>query len=189
MSSTETQEHIGTIHSVELPRDAVHIAVVQITAGETLVAGDYISKDGLKRPPTIGIVDPFLDRQVKIGEKFYLFLFPGSVTDLTHHYTHPILDADDAKVKARNVIMEWVETMVWGDDKEDEAQRASLYETALKQYRAREPFNFGGLWRNESLDEEVDEEVYMKSIYEALEILTGQKATKEQRETYYSCCV
>ena len=37
----------------------------------------------------VGIVDPFLKEPVEPGERFYIFLFPNTVTGLRHVWTHP----------------------------------------------------------------------------------------------------
>jgi hypothetical protein len=37
----------------------------------------------------LGIVDPFLRGPVKAGQRFYMFLYPNTVTGLRHEWTHP----------------------------------------------------------------------------------------------------
>ena len=64
-------------------------------AGEYLRPGDRIclgttgraiaSIDG---PPT-GVVDPFLHHDVNVGDRFWMCLYPGTVTTLRHHWTNP----------------------------------------------------------------------------------------------------
>jgi len=92
---------LGQIITGEAHRDAVHIAVVPLEAGERLyrgsevrlkldshtiaLQGDYFGG--------IGIVDPFLDTYgVEKGQRFYCFLKPGSVTGMRHHWQHPSFD-------------------------------------------------------------------------------------------------
>ncbi len=75
-------------------RDAVHIAVAPVVAGEDLLPGErvFIDSNGVAYlgVDSIGIVDPFLmNRRVKLGEKFWLFLYPNTVTSLRHVWTHP----------------------------------------------------------------------------------------------------
>lgn len=87
---------IGKLIDQERHRDAIHIAVAPIEAGHELRPGDRIgiyegkavgSAIGLVQP--IGIVDPFLTHVVLPGQRFYAFLFPGSITSLRHEWEHP----------------------------------------------------------------------------------------------------
>lgn len=84
-------------------RDATHVAVVPVIAGEALSAADHV---GVRRingvfialkhgPHHCGIVDPFLSRPVMPNERFWLFLFPRTTTGMRHHWSHP--DFDEAK--------------------------------------------------------------------------------------------
>lgn len=75
-------------------RDATHIAVAAVEAGENLKPGNHVglSADGkavIKQGIDIGIVDPFLKVNVKKGDKFWLYLYPGSITSLEHKWSHP----------------------------------------------------------------------------------------------------
>lgn len=95
---------LGTILKGHEQRDAIHIAILPATAGEKLWRGQsvtlaYGTSDmaissredyGLIEP--IGIVDPFLKDDVKVGERFWIFLSPNSVTGMRHHWEHPLVD-------------------------------------------------------------------------------------------------
>lgn len=75
-------------------RDAIHVAIAPVTAGAELVPGSHVTLNdkGVAVPGrgAIGIVDPFLTvRCVLPGQRFYLFLYPKSVTSLRHVWTHP----------------------------------------------------------------------------------------------------
>lgn len=77
-------------------RDAIHIAVAPVTAAERLSPGEHVGlvyyyDVELVGPctPYIGIVDPFLPNAVEPGQRFWLFLYPGTVTSLRHVWTHP----------------------------------------------------------------------------------------------------
>lgn len=80
-------------------RDAVHVAVVVAVAGCVLAPGARVSRseDGRYRDlehgdfdgKQVGIVDPYLKVPVRQGSAFWLCLFPGAVTSLRHHWTHP----------------------------------------------------------------------------------------------------
>lgn len=78
-------------------RDAVHVAVVSVMAGEPLTPGQHV---GFKKAAAenafvgksgelVGIVDPFLTEKVYVGQRFWLYLYPRTITSLRHNWTHP----------------------------------------------------------------------------------------------------
>ncbi|AHC56542.1 hypothetical protein JJJA_0026 [Achromobacter phage JWDelta] len=94
--STDALETLGMIHFKPEHRDAIHLAVEPVIAGEELKPGQHIGMvDGFafgKAPNLVrlvGIVDPFLPRNVKQGEKFWLVIYPRMVTSLRHVWEHP----------------------------------------------------------------------------------------------------
>lgn len=87
----------------ETRRDAIHIAIAPVLAGETLKPGERVAvRDGYALRPgpgldAIGIVDPFLDvDQVMGGEQFWLWLTPNTITSLCHVWSHPAFDMPPA---------------------------------------------------------------------------------------------
>ena len=96
---------IGQFLDDKQHRDAIHIAIAPVKAGDILRAGQEVSLDekdqGIAVLPRgrakVGIVDPFLPRSVKKGEYFYLFLFPNTVTSLRHEWTHPAFEDKTAE--------------------------------------------------------------------------------------------
>jgi len=77
-------------------RDAVHIAIAPVVADRILAGGQHIGfvKEGntdLVGPcdNPIGVVDPFLKGYVAKGERFWMLLYPQTITSLRHDWTHP----------------------------------------------------------------------------------------------------
>lgn len=100
---------LGQIISGEQHRDAIHIAVAPVMAGHTLKPGEHVGFMANGRTgvvaETIGIVDPFLKDEVELGERFWLFLYPNTVTSLRHEWSHPsfalepILERPSSEIK------------------------------------------------------------------------------------------
>ncbi len=102
-------------------RDAIHIAVAPVVAGDALDAGMpigfgadsetafFAGKLGAKYK-AIGIVDPFLRRPVNKGDKFWMFLYPNTVIGMRHEWQHPafkdgdIQTAKDPEGESRRVL-------------------------------------------------------------------------------------
>jgi hypothetical protein len=81
-------------------RDAIHVAVAPVTAAEPLAPGQHVGFVPANQTETvgptdrpIGIVDPFLTAPVEPGQRFWLFLYPNTVTSLRHVWTHPAFTA------------------------------------------------------------------------------------------------
>ena len=88
-------------------RDAIHIAVAPVTAAELLRPGQHVgfvrSGDLETVGPCaspLGIVDPFLSGAVEPGQRFWLFLYPNTITGLRHVWTHPAFTAAAALGRA-----------------------------------------------------------------------------------------
>ncbi len=83
----------------ERRRDAIHIAVAPVTATTTLRPGEQVGLIPGSREHVapgdhnIGIVDPFLTAQVEAGQRFWLFLFPDTITGMRHVWAHPAFRA------------------------------------------------------------------------------------------------
>lgn len=83
-------------------RDAIHVAIAPMVAGQRLTPGQHVGLDPLNPrkcityPETVGIVDPFLTRPVNPGDMFWLFLYPETVTSLRHEWTHPAFPVPQA---------------------------------------------------------------------------------------------
>lgn len=94
-SPTDAASTLGTIIGPDAKRDAIHVAVEPMVAAHTLRPGDHVGfvegGAGTCDDP-VGIVDPFLDRNVRKGERFWLFVYPRQTTGLRHVWSHPKFD-------------------------------------------------------------------------------------------------
>lgn len=108
---------LGTIIT-EGDRDAIHIAVEPVIAGETLRPGWHIglvngkayavngSYPGIKN---LGIVDPFITSNVNTGDMFWLLVYPRTITSLRHVWEHPDFKEKEIhdKTYSENWLMNW----------------------------------------------------------------------------------
>jgi hypothetical protein len=95
------------VEAGERHRDAVHVAIAPVTAAVRLVPGQHV---GLAQDNphvagpygrNIGIVDPFLTAAVEPGQRFWLVLYPGTITGLRHVWTHPAFAAAAAAAREK----------------------------------------------------------------------------------------
>lgn len=82
-------------------RDAVHIAVFSAFSDEKLLGGEdvgIICKEGNDYKVScdvvenVGIVDPFIKGRIKPGKRFWVYLYPRTITSLVHKWTHPAFE-------------------------------------------------------------------------------------------------
>lgn len=92
--------NLGETPGADARRDAVHVPVIPLTAGETLRPGDffhvcqglaYQANAGVEE--AVGYVDPLLRRRgvqfIPGGGRFWGCILPNTVTSLRHVWTHP----------------------------------------------------------------------------------------------------
>lgn len=86
---------LGRLIDGEAYRDAIHVAVAPVVATEQLYSGQHIGfvrdgdTDSVGASGTpIGIVDPYLKGVVLPGQRFWMFLYQGTITSLRHDWTH-----------------------------------------------------------------------------------------------------
>ena len=89
---------LGVLLKGDEPRDAIHVAIAPVVAAQILTPGEHV---GLvlddesepfrvgRVPDKIGIVDPYLKEAVMPHQRFWLFLYPQTITSLRHDWTHP----------------------------------------------------------------------------------------------------
>lgn len=97
--ATDALETLGTCPIPEgSGRDAIHLAVEPVIAGQPLQRGQYakivdgvaIAAVSLGFEDATGIVDPFIgDGYVRKGQKFWFVVLPRTITSLRHVWSHP----------------------------------------------------------------------------------------------------
>lgn len=92
---------LGTRPEPGAQRDAVHVAIIPLVALRVMRPGERLAN---------GIVDPFLTEPVQPGERYYLVLYPNTVTGMTHHWEHPAFPAEPQPApKRRSEADVWAE--------------------------------------------------------------------------------
>lgn len=93
-------------------RDAVYVAVFSARAPVRLFPGQDVGLvdsesvehgDMVVSPlaPPIGIVDPFLKTQALPGDRFWVYLYPRTITSLAHRWGHPAFVEGVAQATAK----------------------------------------------------------------------------------------
>ena len=94
---TVATDALATLGTVLIPgkeqRDAIHLAVEPVVAGEVLAPNQDVGflpdgRVGRCNHP-VGKVDPFLKRNLQAGETFWLVVYPGKIKSLRHVWEHP----------------------------------------------------------------------------------------------------
>lgn len=149
--STDALATLGTIINGG-GRDAIHLAVEPIVAGESLIPGAnigisggkaYNAGDGIK---ALGIADPFLQTTINPGEMFWLIVYPRQITSLRHVWEHPDFETQVTVVRDKKVSEQWLRN--WCDATDD----APTYEDligVMTDGKVSESEGYGRRWTNE----------------------------------------
>lgn len=161
---------IGEIINRRQSKDAIHIAVLPVRAMDEFMPGEKVclvnGTDAIKCNEDSntyhGVVDPYLLNTVKRGERFWLFMRPGSITSLRHDWTHPALIKESE---------EWLR---------DFAER---YKIDYNQMIDGAVDGSGCCFGSSGYSEELDDE-----FWDHVENVTNQRLNRNHREnTYFHC--
>jgi hypothetical protein len=176
---------IGKLIEQERHRDAIHIAVAPVEAGEKLRPGERVGiKDGKAwgTDPAVGIVDPFLLKDVRAGQRFYVFLFPGTITSLRHEWVHPAFDKEAPPAQAspdKAASEKWLREYAAIKSHYDTPEKA--YQDLLDGLRTQHlHFHGSDLYSVDSLDD-------ASELARHAEIVIGQRPDWEQFSFSCSC--
>lgn len=160
---------LGQIITTPQNRDAIHVAVAPVVAGEQLMPATRVFLDdeihhafeaSKSSITAVGIVDPFLRRPVELGQTFWLFLFPNTVTGLRHEWTHPAFDD----------LAPFGESKAWLED--IASQCGVSYERMMDAVRCDDYINMG---KNETYKEVLDP--VLGKFHEHCAVIIGRETT------------
>ncbi len=103
---------LGQVIDGEAQRDAVHVAVAPVVAAHILTPGEHVGFVDADQQQVgrvvnrLGIVDPYLKDAVMPGQRFWLFLYPQTITSLRHDWTHPAFEAELKQPEPTKAISE-----------------------------------------------------------------------------------
>lgn len=179
---------LGQIINDYQKRDAIHIAVAPVVAVEELAPGQHVGfvlnnnaeSVGKTRNP-IGVVDPFLRHKVRPGERFWMFLYPNTITSLRHEWAHPAFDAREVFGKLEDSpSKKWLEDFAKKLDVnyDEMIQAAHTYITDKIQILDVEGMTSDGDWRGNETPEE---------FWGHFENVTGRKIDPDKRGDFFTC--
>lgn len=165
-------------------RDAVHIAIAPVIAGEKLLPNQDIglSSDGkaVLNAEHIGKVDPLLDLPVKQGQKFYMWLYPNTITSLRHNWDHPLFPKESSNC----LNADKNESKVWITEFAVELHQS--YDDLME--GARQYFEFGYYaYDNSESFKDVNYDKWAE-FWGHWEVVTGSKVRDEDnKDCFYTC--
>jgi hypothetical protein len=170
-------------------RDAVHVAVVSAVAGEKLSPGQDVSLiadtkgEGRAAPrgKTIGIVDPFLKADLQPDQRFWLFLYPRTITGLRHVWSHPDFpDGFDAPSSQALASEQWIRAYAEeiGDGYGPLMAGADRWVRNEDYYYGPDQGGYHGLFEGVSLHPE---------FWDHYEAVRGVKVPEERRDRFFTC--
>jgi hypothetical protein len=194
-TSTDALETLGTIIDETGRRDAIHLAVEPVVAGETLRPGDDVGflpdgTAGTNASTLLGIVDPFLKAKVKKGQRFWLVVYPRKITSLRHVWEHPafhpslgaqadVVDVVRPRISKRDAVA-WFQVF-------SKRHRIDYY-TALQAGRDWvESEEYFTQQDSESLRSAMEDDSTRVEFWENFEVITGLKVAEDRKGIVFSC--
>lgn len=184
--TTDALETLGNIIDNNAERDAIHLAVEPIEAGQYLEVGQHVGiKNGkayAKGVKLLGIVDPFLNGNVHKGEKFWLIVYPRQITSLRHVWSHPDFADTPIEAPAEKVLSTASELWIQNFANALGTDYDSLMEGAKE-------WAEGG-YRMHMGDNETYTDYYheMPTFWEHYEEVTGNEVNLENKGTSFFSC-
>lgn len=187
VKKNDATETLGSIIDETAGRDAIHVAVEPAVASHFLRPGDHVGfrsdgRAGLTEKP-VGIVDPFLKGNVCPGQRFWLFVYPRTITGLRHVWEHP----DIPVVPAPSCLPDNTERT--GLVQRSIARIGEIADSFDVTYQelmgAAEDFLLTGEYWNEG--ERFEGEYLPESFWGHYEIVTGKTVPEDKQHSFFSC--
>jgi hypothetical protein len=180
---SDAQETLGSLIDERAGRDAIHVAVFPAVAGDRLAPGQHVGKDGApSTKPHVGIVDPFLAGPVFPGERFWVLLYPRTITGLRHVWTHPAFgeSAEEPVQPGISRHEAWIRQF---------ADRVGLGYSTLMEGAAEWVRTHDGKWGGEylCLGGLLEGESVPDEFWPHYEAVTGTSVPEKARQSFFSC--
>lgn len=184
------EPNIGELATGEARRDAIHVAVILVTAKEKLKPSQKVDKNGSTEDKLVGIVDPYLEKPVLPGQKFWLFLKPKTVTSLRHVWTHPDFEEEKEEFISKENMDKLVDevskkpSIQWIEDFASEiGQSYELLMAGASKY-----LNFGDYTYDNSERYKNIPYTKWKEFWSHYEIINETKIPKHTKEDNFFTC-
>lgn len=172
---------LGQLISGPAVRDAVHIAIAPVIAGQDLKPGEHVQliikgeNIVIKGDSPIGIVDPLLKKKVKVGQEFYLWMYPNTITSLRHDWTHPDFLPKTPKEDSEIAVAKaWIESFAIDND----SYYDEIMEAAENYLRYNDYLSDGGRFEGCRVTDE---------FWDHYSIIVGYKVDENNRGSFFSC--
>lgn len=180
-----TQENIGKLIEGGAERDAIHVAILPVCAAETLKPGQHIgfAEGGyhVTAQPSapyslIGIVDPFLPKNVQKGQRFFMLLYPQTITGLRHDWYHPAISQSGIGVGSESE--KWLRDFATEVDADYHEMMQVAASHCEKSAWGGDYLIEGGKWEGQSTPPE---------FWTHFHIVTGKKPADDAKPGIFSC--
>lgn len=181
---------IGQLLKGHEQKDAVHMAIVPVIAGEYIAPGSKVAlvidttdqvenaECAVRTVKPIGVLDPFLEQGANKGDRCWLFLYPGTVTGMRHEWRHPAFKDTTQEQADKSESVAWLRDFAdkWNFDYDDMIENAQQHEGYIVA---------GGIDLHSRGELDAGDE---ENFWYHIEVLTGFKATPDHRESFgWSC--
>jgi hypothetical protein len=166
-------------------RDAIHVAVISVTAWGSLNRGDRVKwhRKGVSvrvchsDEDAIGIVNPFLNRA---EGTVWIMLYPNTVTGMKHHWSHPDFDQIEIDLELAERTIERMAETLGMSSYDDCSARDRLIQDANEYCRHQ-----SGVWGSDYYMADPQD---WENFWKAYSVVTGNPRPTENRVPFRCAC-